>query len=210
MTTWGIVLAAGAGTRFGGAKQDARAGGVRLVDRAVAAAAAACDAVTVVLRPGLVWDGAPVAAAVPGGPTRAASVRAGLATVAARAEVVVVTDAAHPLAGPALYASAVEAVRGGAAAAFPGLPVTDALKRVAGTGVVATVAHRDLVLAQMPHAFRASVLRAAHAGEPDAVEDTALVERLGEPVAVVPGDPANIHVTTPEDLVVADRLAPPA
>jgi 2-C-methyl-D-erythritol 4-phosphate cytidylyltransferase len=58
----------------------------------------------------------------------------------------------------------------------------------------------------MPHAFRADLLRAAHAGGEDGVEDSAMVAALGARVAVVPGDPANLHVTTPQELTLARRL----
>jgi len=60
---------------------------------------------------------------------------------------------------------------------------------------------------QTPHAFRASLLRRAHASGAEAVEDSALVASLGAKVLVVPGDPANLHVTTPEELELARRIA---
>ena len=94
------------------------------------AASAACDGVVVVLPDGVGWDGAPVSAAVAGGATRSASVRAGLAAVPLDAEVVVVHDAARPLASAELFDSVIAAVRGGADGAVPGVPVVDTLKRV--------------------------------------------------------------------------------
>src|SRR5262245_49893386 len=96
----GIVVAAGSGSRFGTPKQFATLRGSRLVDIAVDAAARACDEVVVVLPPGTDWDGAPVAAAVPGGAQRSHSVRSGLDAVSPDAEIVVVHDAARPLASP--------------------------------------------------------------------------------------------------------------
>jgi 2-C-methyl-D-erythritol 4-phosphate cytidylyltransferase len=109
---WAIVLAAGGGTRFGGPKQFADLGGRPMVAHTVHAAGAACDGVVVVLPESSFsrWAGyladlddrAGVRVVV-GGASRAASVRAGLAAVPACAEVVVVTDAAHPLATAALY-----------------------------------------------------------------------------------------------------------
>jgi 2-C-methyl-D-erythritol 4-phosphate cytidylyltransferase len=62
------------------------------------------------------------------------------------------------------------------------------------------------VLVQMPQAFRADLLRAAHATGEDGVEDSTMVAALGARVAVVPGDPLNLHVTTPEELRLARRL----
>ena len=201
---WALVLAAGGGRRFGGAKQFALAGVRRLVDLVVSTAAEACDAVVVVLPEGVAWDGPPVQAAVAGGPTRADSVRRGLAAVPAHAGIVVVHDAAHPLATAGLFRAVVAAVRDGAAAAVPGLPLAEVLKRVEGGRVVATVPRDGVVQAQTPHAFRADVLRRAHAGAPDAPEDSVLVEALGLPVAVVAGEPANLHVTTADDLALVD------
>jgi 2-C-methyl-D-erythritol 4-phosphate cytidylyltransferase len=216
-TTWAIVLAAGGGTRFGGAKQFADLGGRPLVAHPVRAAAAACDGIVVVLPAAHLdrWSpsggrvGVPVRV-VAGGATRAESVRAGLAAVPADAAVVVVTDAAHPLATAALYRSVVDTVRAGADAAVPGLPLTEVVKAVAAgsTGLVAGVSlpretHR---LVQTPHAFRADLLRAAHADATETVEDSALVADRGATVVVVPGEPMNIHVTTPEELDMARWL----
>jgi 2-C-methyl-D-erythritol 4-phosphate cytidylyltransferase len=205
--TWGIVLAAGRGTRFGGAKQFARVGGRALVDVVVDAVGAACDAVVVVLPDGEAWQGKPVAAAVTGGATRAASVRAGLAAVPAAAEIVVIHDPAHPLAAPALFHAVITAVREGADAAAPGIVLDEPIKRVDAGGVVtATVPRGDARLIQTPHAFRAQALRDAHAGEPDAPEDTELVAARGGSVVVVPGDPRNLPVTGPEHLEMVQRL----
>ena len=206
MRTWAIVLAAGRAHRFGGAKQFALLGGRRLVDRVVATVSQVCDACVVVLPAGVAWTGPPVAAAVAGGATRAASVRAGLAAVPEIAEVVVVSDAAHPLASAALFRSVVGAVEAGAAAAVPGLPLAEVLKRVDAGRVVGTVPKDGLVLAQTPQAFRAAALRAAHAHRPEATEDSELVAALGLEVALVAAEPTNLHVTTPADLAMADLL----
>lgn len=144
-----------------------------------------------------------MAAAVAGGATRSDSVRAGLAKVPAEAAIVVVHDAARPLAAGSLFAAVIDAVRAGADGAVPGLPVPDTLKRVDRDRVVATVDRDGLVAVQTPQAFRAAVLRAAHSAGGDATDDAALVEAAGGTVVVVPGDPANVKVTTPEDLAWA-------
>jgi len=206
VSTSGIVVAAGSGTRFGVPKQFENVAGARLVDRAVEAAALACDEVVVVLPAGVAWDGRHVAAAVPGGSTRSASVRAGLDVVAAAATVVVVHDAARPLAPPSLFECVIAAVRSGADAAVPGLPIPDTVKRVDGDDVVETVARDALVTAQTPQAFRADALRAAHDRGAEATDDAALVEAAGGRVVVVPGDPRNLKITTPADLLVAAAL----
>lgn len=206
MTTCTIVLAAGSGARFGARKQYLELGGVRTVDRVVATARTTTDAVVVVLPPGDVWSGPPVDAAVAGGATRAASVRAGLQAVPPSADVVVVHDAAHPLATPELFRAVLAALRDGADGAVPVLPVTEALKRVAGARVVGSLAKHDVVLAQTPQAFRAEALRGVHEGEPEAVEDVELVVDAGGHVRTVPGDPRNLHVTTAAVLAVAELL----
>ena len=59
---------------------------------------------------------------------------------------------------------------------------------------------------QTPHAFRADVLRRVHADEPDAAEDTELVERHGGRVVIVPGELVNFHVTEPDHLTLVERL----
>ena len=203
---WGIVVAAGRGDRFGQPKQFCALVGRRVVDVSVSAMQATCEAVVVVLPAGITWDGDAVAAAVAGGDTRSDSVRAGLRAIPADAEVVVVHDAARPLATRALFDAVIAAVRNGADAAVPGLLVADTLKRVANERVVATVDRGELVAVQTPQAFRASVLRAAHAGSDDATDDAALVEAMGGSVVVVPGEPRNLKITTPDDLLVAAAL----
>lgn len=204
--TSAIVVAGGRGERFGAPKQFLTAAGARLVDHAVAAAAAVCNEVVVVLPKGQTWDGAPVAAVVIGGDTRSGSVRAGLAAVSPDCDIVVVHDAARPLAAPALFELVIDAVRAGADAAVPGVEVADTLKQVDGGRVVATVARDHLVAVQTPQAFRASALRAAHAGIGDATDDAALVEGAGGTVVVVAGDPRNIKVTTLADLALVAAL----
>jgi 2-C-methyl-D-erythritol 4-phosphate cytidylyltransferase len=204
--TSAIVVAGGRGDRFGAPKQFSDVGGARLVDHAVAAAAAVCDEVVVVLPSGVAWDGDPVQAVVAGGSTRSESVRAGLVAVDADTEIVVVHDAARPLATAELFALVVDAVRAGADAAVPGLEVSDTLKRVDGERVIDTVARDHLVTVQTPQAFRASVLRDAHTQSGEATDDAALVEARGGTVVVVPGDPRNLKVTTVADLVLASTL----
>ncbi|GLY13792.1 2-C-methyl-D-erythritol 4-phosphate cytidylyltransferase [Kineosporia sp. NBRC 101677] len=216
MSVWGVVLAGGGGTRFGGLKQFAVLGGQTLLERVVDIAARSCDGVVVVLPAGHEWPGKGVQAT--GGSTRAESVRAGLAALPEDAEIVCITDAAHPLASPLLYDRVITAVRGGAAAALPGLPLTDAVKKlendpVSGAeGILglagATTPAGGSVSAQMPMAFDLPTLRRAHEQIADAVEDSGMVAALGGRVVVVPGEPTNVHVTTPAELTVAQALLP--
>ena len=211
MSVWTIVVAAGQATRFGRAKQYELLAGRRVLDWSLDAARAAGDGVVLVVPAGRDGDPEPGAdAVVPGGTTRAQSVRHGLAAVPDEAEVVVVHDAARPLAGPALFRAVVAAVRGGAAGAVCAVPLTDTVKRTDGATVVATLDRTGLWAVQTPQAFRAESLRAAHAGGGEATDDAALVEALGQPVVVVPGEVANLKLTEPEDLLRAETLAGPA
>jgi 2-C-methyl-D-erythritol 2,4-cyclodiphosphate synthase len=149
---------------------------------------------------------------VAGGATRSASVRAGLAAVPADARIVAVHDGARPLASLALFEAVVAGVRAGADAVLPGVGVGDTLKRVGPGGVVEATVDRDLLVAvQTPQAFAADALRRAHAGDPEATDDGALVEAIGGRVVVVAGEPTNLKLTHPGDLAVAEgRLGEPA
>jgi len=198
---WTVVVAAGGGARFGGAKQYAALGGQRVLDWSLDAARAASDGVVLVVPEASVDAPEPLAdVVVAGAATRSGSVRAGLAAVPDEAQVVVVHDGARPAASVALFAAVVAAVRAGADAAVPGVPVVDSIRTVDGAAV-----DRDgLVAVQTPQAFRASALRSAHAAGADASDDATLVEADGGSVVVVPGEPANVKVTHRDDL---DRLA---
>ena len=219
---WTIVLAAGSGRRFGGApKQFAMLGAERVIDRSLAVARAAADHVVVVLPAGdeeeaaaLVESGAADAAVV-GGAERSDSVRAALAVIDEDAAVIVVHDAARPLASAALHQTVVDAVHAGAEAVIPAVAVTDTIKRVEHDDhgrafVVDTPDRSQLVAVQTPQAFRASTLRSAHASGLDATDDAALVELSGARVEVVLGEATNLKITEPHDLEVAllllDRL----
>jgi 2-C-methyl-D-erythritol 4-phosphate cytidylyltransferase len=205
---WAIIVAGGGGTRFGRPKQYEQLGGRRVLDWALAAAGAACQGVVLVV-PGADVEtlaGCQADVVVAGGARRSDSVRAGLAAVPARAEVIVVHDAARPLATGALWSAVLEAVEAGADAAIPAVPVTDTIKRVEDGTIIETVDRDQLVAVQTPQAFRAAVLRAAHAGVGDATDDAALVEAAGGRVVTVPGEAHNLKITDTDDLEVAAAL----
>lgn len=202
---WTVVVAAGSGRRFGAPKQYADLAGRRMLDVAVATARAAGDGVVIVVPSGDLDDERAVVAdgvrCAPGGATRTESVRAGLGLVPDEATIICVHDAARPLASARLFADVIDVVRGGADAAVPAVPVTDTIKVVDPDGtVVATPDRATLVAVQTPQAFRAAVLRAAHALGGDGTDDAALVEAHGVAVSTVPGEPVNIKVTDPGDL----------
>ena len=148
---------------------------------------------------------------VPGGATRSQSVRAGLATVPDEATIIVVHDAARPLAPASLFAAVVEAVRSpGVEGAIPVLAVTDTLTRVVGRpggGTMGPGVDREaLVTVQTPQAFVATALRAAHLQGGEATDDARLLEDRGATVRTVEGHPHNLKLTRPEDLILADAL----
>ena len=207
---WSIVVAGGSGRRFGDQKQFSMLGGRPVLEWAVEACRP-CSAGVVLVLPAGLDDPDPHSAdaTVPGGPTRADSVRCGLAAVPDSAEVIVVHDAARPLASPGLFDAVIDAVTGGGAdGAVPGVPPSDTIKEVDGAGnVTGTLNRSTLVAVQTPQAFRAGVLRRAHqqAGA-GATDDAMLVEALGGRVRVVPGDPRNLKITAPDDLGAVARL----
>ncbi|MBA3652994.1 MAG: 2-C-methyl-D-erythritol 4-phosphate cytidylyltransferase [Actinobacteria bacterium] len=203
MRVWAIVVAAGTGSRFGRPKQFELLGGRSLLDWSSGVAAKACDDV-VVVRPRA--NSVLSERMVFGGATRSESVRNGLAAVPPDVDIVVVHDAARPLASADLFHAVIGAVEAGADAAIPAVPVTDTVKRVDGGRVAETLDRSTLVAVQTPQAFRAAVLRAAHASGREATDDAALVEALGGTVVVVPGETTNIKVTTPADLRIAEVL----
>lgn len=140
---------------------------------------------------------------VAGGETRQESVWRALQAAPADAEIVVVHDAVRPFITRGLIDAVVKAAHTHGAA-ICGLPIAETVKRISGDVVEATIDRARLWAVQTPQAFRVALLREAHekalrdglAGTDDAM----LVERLGHPVHVVPGLPANIKITTPEDL----------
>jgi 2-C-methyl-D-erythritol 4-phosphate cytidylyltransferase len=198
-----IVVAAGRGLRFGGPKQFSPLGDFSVAAHSVRATRAVADFVVLVVPEDYRGAGEGADAVVIGGDTRAASVRAGLQSLPA-CEVVVVHDAARPLASSALFDAVVSAVQSGADGAIPGLPVTDTVKRVVTrqgrTVVVGTLDRSELVTVQTPQAFRRDVLERAHEAHDDATDDAALVEAAGGTVIVVAGEANNLKITEPADL----------
>lgn len=240
MPTLAVLTAAGSGTRLGLdlPKALVELDGLPLVVHAARrlCASGAVDTIVVTAPPGLREHVAallrddPVVdrpvRVVEGAGTRQASVAAGLrAGLVERpggepVDVVLVHDAARPLAPPALVRRVVEAVRAGHAAVVPGLPVTDTIKRVTAARagdpshaepVAETVDRAVLRAVQTPQGFdRALLVRAhesaAHRADDErsaATDDAGLVEALRLPVHVVPGDAAAAKITTAHDLRVA-------
>jgi len=145
-----------------------------------------------------------------GGERRQDSVLAGLQSVPAGFDgVVLVHDAARPLVEVALIEAVVRAA-GERGAALPVLPLVDTVKRVRDDRVVETLDRNTLAAAQTPQGFRVAVLHRAykHAFRDGVIltDEAMAVERLGEEVVAVPGSLRNRKLTTPEDLAWAEAL----
>jgi 2-C-methyl-D-erythritol 4-phosphate cytidylyltransferase len=206
---WAVVVAAGEGRRFGSKKQFAELAGRSVVEWSVDAARSVAEGIVLVVPAADTADPALLRLAdslTAGGATRAESVRAGLACVPERAAVILVHDAARPLASPTLFRAVVDALSDSADGVIPGLTLSDTVKRVTGDTVRETLPREELVVVQTPQAFRAAVLRRAHAEGGEATDDAALLERLGATVRVVPGEATNVKLTEADDLARATSL----
>lgn len=235
MRTAAVIPAAGRGVRLGpGAPKALRAlNGTPMLVHAVRAMAAsrAVSLVVVVAPP----DGAPEVrrlldayplagsvaektevVVVAGGQTRQESVRLGLAALPADITVVLVHDAARPLVPVDVVDAVAAAVRGGAPAVVPALPLADTVKEVEPRGdgepepVVGTPERAKLRAVQTPQGFDRATLVEAHErigleGE-GATDDAGMVERIGRDVVVVPGHEEAFKVTRPLDLVLAEAV----
>lgn len=206
-----IILAAGRGTRMAqGERKQFRMLGAKPVFRwsvDAFAASEAVDEIVVVTAEDQVEevtralsDVQKVRAVTAGGESRQESVRLGLTRISGDAAWVLVHDGVRPLVTRRL----IEAVLGAAketGAAAPGTPVTDTIKRVRADGsVVETVDRSELVAVQTPQAFRRELLERAHGACKEIMtDDCGLVEAIGVPVRIVPGDPQNVKITTESD-----------
>lgn len=149
------------------------------------------------------------AAPLEGGASRRVSVSRAVRMLPEETEYVVVHDGVRPLASPSLIRQSLDAARrhGAATAAVPSI---DTVKTVRKGRVAGTLDRDSTFLIQTPQAFSAELLREAHREAArrrlSAPDDAALVERLGRPVFVVPGERWNIKITVPDDLKVAAAL----
>ena len=204
-----VIVAAGSGTRLGETdpRRSSSIGGRPLVALAVERAARVCHrsrASSSSPRRGTRTRSATRSGrprdrpwSSRGGSTRQRSVAAGMEAVDAGAGVVAVHDAARPFASAALFAAVVEAVRAGADAAVPVLPLVDTVKRVRDGSIVGTEPRDELALAQTPQACRAQLLRDALAKADEAgldfTDDAGLLEWAGASIRTVAGEPAELQ-----------------
>jgi 2-C-methyl-D-erythritol 4-phosphate cytidylyltransferase len=147
---------------------------------------------------------------VPGGATRAESVLRGLQAVReATVEIVAVHDAVRPFVTPDEIARTVSAAQVAGAAVLVSAPV-DTVKEIRAGSVVRTLRRDDLRNALTPQCFQYKLLRRAYEQvdvfDPELTDESSLVERLGERVAIVEGSARNIKITRPEDLILAEAL----
>lgn len=216
-----IIVAAGRGTRLGAADKILLSlAGRPVLSYSIDAAEAAASITDIIVVAGLhtkaqterlVADSGwkKVRHVALGGDRRQDSVEAGLRLVPKDVEIVAVHDGARPLVTPELFdacvASAVES-----RAAIAAVPLTDTLKRVDSGRIVETLPRDNLWSAQTPQAFETHLLRESfrHAATHsiDATDEASLMEAMGVPVHIVPSTPANMKITRPEDLQVAEAL----
>ena len=153
-----------------------------------------------------------VIAVVAGGADRQASVARGLEALPPGPGLVLVHDGARPFLPPALVRDVVAAAArdGGAVAA---VPVDDTIKSGDQGWVETTLDRSRLFRIQTPQAFRRAILEEAHRAAAHegfhGTDDSALVERMGQRVRLVPGTATNLKVTLPEDLALAEALLRP-
>ena len=211
-----IVVAAGSGVRLGGEVPKAlRAlAGRPLVSWSVdALAAGGVTEVVVVIGDGLqdVFTSALRDAPIPyrlvvGGATRQESVSRGLRALPAGA-VVLVHDAARPLVPAEVVRGVVDAVRAGAAAVIPVVPVSDTIRQVVESGSI-VVDRSGLRAVQTPQGFDREALVRSHAAADgrEFTDDGAVCEACGYEVVLVPGSRESLKITEPYDLAVAEAI----
>ncbi len=218
MSTWAVLAAAGRGERLGSDRPKAftRLGGRPLlaeslerlegsdwIERIVIAAPPEWEEPSILVAEEIAAT--KVSSVVTGGETRSESVRLALEDVPEDAAVVLVHDAARPLLPEDVIERVVAALAEGWDGAVPALPVADTVKRVDGDQVVETLARSELVAAQTPQGFVASVLREALAGDVSNASDCAsLVEARGGRIKVVEGDRRLLKVTDADDLALVE------
>lgn len=218
MSFFAVIVAAGTGSRAGGAKQWRDLGG-RPVLRwsAEALLEAGASELAVVVAPGAEARAAEALAgldrwfAVAGGDTRAASVQAGLNTLTAGPDArVLIHDAARPLLDAATIRRVLDALDRHPAA-LPALPVADSLRRGSDELMGESVDREGLWRAQTPQGFRLGALRDAYARWSAAsppTDDVEVARAAGMAVAMVDGDPRLMKLTFPEDFAMAEALIP--
>ena len=154
------------------------------------------------------WKIGKLRAVAAGGSARHYSVQNGMAAVVKDTGYVAIHDGVRPCIRVDLISRVVQAAREHGAA-IPAIPPRDTIKVIHHDRVEQTLDRSRLVQVQTPQVFRYDLLQAAfaHAAETGqyGTDDASLVELMGSPVFIVPGDEMNIKITSPQDLELAQR-----
>ncbi len=218
---WVIILAGGSGTRFGKQKQFEEIAEIPIYIWAFKTAqeitteniilVAPKEAIGEIVpnertRQKLLKKGVMSEQMVEGGNTRSASVRAGIEKLkemgANDTDIVLVHDAARPLATKEIYLDVIQEIRDGADAATPAIPITDTINTTDGE----IVDRKKLLALQTPQGFRFDILKEIHENGEEATDDISLCLKHNKKVSYTTGDVKNLKITEPIDLKIAKFL----
>lgn len=206
-----LLLAAGQSRRFGApqSKLLSPLGERRVIDVTLASLESALPGARILLvsTPGLRDTIGYRGDWAEGGARRQDSARNGI-LASGDADAVLIHDAARPFVSPRLVASLLAALDGCDGCA-PGTPVTDTIKRVEKGRIVETLERDALAAVQTPQVLACAAARDAFTRVDFSVEytdDLAVLATAGYRTAVVPGDKRNLKITTPDDMLLAERL----
>jgi 2-C-methyl-D-erythritol 4-phosphate cytidylyltransferase len=218
-TVSALIVAGGSGSRFGLKKQFINLGGIPVILKTIQCFDdnPSIDRLIVVVPPedvtstsALIKEITTPHTVVAGGPTRAASVLNGL-KAAQDSRIILIHDGVRPFVNPSLIHRVIAGIAG-FDAVIPGLPITDTIKQVTGNTVIGTIPRQNLFQIQTPQAFftknilQAHIKAAVHTDIP--TDDSMLIEAEGGLVRLVDGDPYNIKITLPEDMLFAEAIHP--
>lgn len=209
-----VIVAAGSGRRIGQKKQFIALRGTPILKRSVAVFDKhdAIEHIVVVVSPEdvsscstMLADTSTPLIVTAGGASRSDSVRCGLDHLA-HSKVVMIHDGVRPFVTPELISRLLENIEG-YDACIPGLEVSDTLKEIHGDTVLKTVSRENLFQVQTPQAFISELIIRAHETRSEqATDDSFLIEKAGGKVRLVKGDPYNIKITLPEDILLAEAI----
>lgn len=212
-----IIVAAGAGKRFGAPKLNALLKGKKILDYSLETFNNHPGIFEIVLvlretseRSFFLDRYEKLKTVAAGGARRQDSVFSGFQQISpAQGDIVLIHDAARPLVKAELINKIIKKAKA-KGAAIPVLPVSDTIKKINGEVVSQTIDRQGLYHIQTPQGFSCEILTKAYrANKEDKglyTDESALVEKFGQEVFVVPGDPSNVKITVPEDLKVVEAL----
>ena len=220
MKTIAIIVAGGSGTRFGAQvpKQFLELGGKPILMRTIETFGEHCDDIVVTLPADQIGQWLLMCEkysfvvphrVVVGGETRWHSVKNALDSIGdvGDRDLIAVHDGVRPLVSDSLILDAIEvALKYGNA--IPVVPLNDSVRQKGEKGDSRALDRSSLVAVQTPQVFKASVLMQAYQQpyDPKFTDDASVVESLGNLIKIIEGDPKNLKITRPMDLVVAEYL----